>query len=511
MPDAVPASLFQHLAAAWHPHYLNALLTAALLLFVLLRAPAPAPHLLRNTLIFVALCGMFILSAGTSAWLGRSETAGLLDGLATLALGLLVIRLAGLTLFRVALPVLGLTPPRILEDILIVVAYIVWGLIRLRYAGLDLGSLVATSAVITAILAFAMQDTLGNILGGIALQLDDSIHIGDWIKVDEVSGRVIEVHWRHTAVRTRNGEIVVLPNSLLMKSKFTIVGREDTPQWRRWVYFAVDLETPPQRVIRAVEKAVGDAAIPLVSRTPAPSCVLMEFREGVGLYALRYWLADALADDPTDSAVRVHLYTALQREGWRFVPPALDVRLTAENDEREHRRRERELAIRHKTLQRIELFARLSDEEIAHLAESLTYAQFARGDVITRQGAVAHWLYVLIRGEADVWYDAEGEPRRHLTTLAEGAVFGERGLMTGAPRRATVTARSDAECYRIDKASFEQIMQSRPELAEDFAQILTEHDKQLVALTAERAPVDHAQQQARLLASIRKFFRLEHG
>jgi CRP-like cAMP-binding protein len=295
-----------------------------------------------------------------------------------------------------------------------------------------------------------------------------------------------------------------------MKSKFTIVSRDDTPQWRRWVYFSVGLETPPQRVIRAVEKAVGDAAIALVSRKPAPSCVIMDFKEGVGQYALRYWLTDALVDDPTDSTVRVHIYTALQREGWRFVPPALDVHLTTESDEQESRRRDRELVIRGKTLRRIELFKKLSNEEIAHLAESLTYAQFAHGDVITRQGAVAHWLYVLIHGEADVWHDAEGQPRRHLTTLHEGKVFGERGLMTGEPRRATVTARTDAECYRIDKKSFETIMQSRPELAEDFAHILTERDKQLVAVQQERVPVDSAQQQARLLASIRRFFRLEH-
>lgn len=509
MPDLPAAPFASALAQAWHPAYAAVLLLAALLLLLLQRARPPAPHLLRNTLIFVILVGGLILATAITTWAGHERTATLLDGLATLLLGLLLIRLAGLTLFRVLLPTLKLQPPRILEDILIVMAYLVWGLIRLRYAGLDLGSLVATSAVITAIIAFAMQDTLGNILGGIALQLDDSIHIGDWIKVDDVSGRVIEVHWRHTAVRTRNGEIVVLPNSLLMKSKFTIVSRDDTPQWRRWVHFSVSLDIPPQRVIAAVEKAVGDAAIPLMARDPAPSCVILEFREGVGLYALRYWLTDALADDPTDSAVRLHVYAALQREGWRFVPPALDVHLTTESDERADRERERELALRRKTLHRIELFEQLSDKEIGYLAESLTYAQFVQGDVITRQGAVAHWLYVLIQGEADVWYEAPGLPRRHLTTLPTGKVFGERGVMTGEPRRATVTARTDAECYRIDKHSFETILQSRPELAATFARILTERDRQLVAVKQERIAVDPVQQQARLLESIRRFFRLD--
>lgn len=342
MPESAmsePASLLQSLATAWHPNYLRALLTAVAFLFLLQRARPSLPNIVRATLIFAALCGLLVLASGLVAWSGHVETGQLLDSLATLALGLLVIRLAGLALFRVLLPALKLQPPRILEDILIVVGYVMWGLLHLRHAGLDLGSLVATSAVITAIVAFSMQDTLGNILGGLALQLDDSIHIGDWIKVEDVSGQVVEVHWRHTAVRTRNGEIVVLPNSLLMKSKFIIVSRDDTPQWRRWVYFSVGYQVPPQRVIAAVEKALVAADIPNVSEHPRPQCVVMDFKDGSTSYAVRYWLTDPRADDPTDSAFRVHIYAALQREGYVLAHPCLDVSLTTENAENELRLR----------------------------------------------------------------------------------------------------------------------------------------------------------------------------
>lgn len=510
MPNVTAASFASALQAAWHPAYPGTLLLVALLMLLLIRAAQPTvQHLLRTTLIFTALFGLLLLSTGIVSWMGNDETALLLDGLATLILGLLAIRLGGLTLFRVLLPAVRLQPPRILEDILIVIGYLVWGLIRLRYAGLDLGSLVATSAVITGIIAFSMQDTLGNILGGIALQLDDSIHIGDWIKADDVSGQVVEVHWRHTAVRTRNGEVVVMPNSLLMKSKFSVVSSEDSPLWRRWVYFPVSMDAPPQRVVTAIEKAICDADIPRVSREPAPNCVLMDFKDGVGVYALRYWLTDALYDDPTDSRVRTHVYAALQRQGWRPVPGTLNVRLTNEDDIRANRELAHELAIRRKNLARIKLFSHLSEEELTHLAESLTFAQFVKGDVMTRQGALAHWLYVLIDGEADVWYEAEGQTRRHLTTLSSGKVFGERGMMTGEPRRATVTARTDAECYRIDKKNFEQIMQARPELAEDFARLMTDQDKELVAVQQEMRSLDHDQHRARLLQSIRRFFRLD--
>ena len=96
-----------------------------------------------------------------------------------------------------------------------------WGLVWLRLAGVDLASLITTSAVITGVVAFSMQETLGNILGGVVLQLDQSIRVGDWVKVDETSGRVVEIRWRYTAVETRNRETVVIPNGWLMKNRFT--------------------------------------------------------------------------------------------------------------------------------------------------------------------------------------------------------------------------------------------------------------------------------------------------
>ena len=112
------------------------------------------------------------------------------------------------------LPLVGSQPPRIAEDLTIVAVYVVYGFAQLRGAGLDLSSLVTTSAILTAVVAFAMQDTLGNVLAGVAVQLDNSVRIGDWIRLDTVSGRVRDIRWRSTLIETRNWETVVVPNSM---------------------------------------------------------------------------------------------------------------------------------------------------------------------------------------------------------------------------------------------------------------------------------------------------------
>ena len=492
----------------WHTEYLYAFAFIIIGLLLLLRCKQDWLAIVKSVVVFLAIALICACASFISYQLNLNLAARILQEISVILTGILTIRVIGLSIFRSILPLLHVHPPRILEDIILVLAYIAWGMIRLSTAGVNLSGLVTTSAVITGIIAFSMQDTLGNILGGLALQLDNSISIGSWIKVDDVSGQVIEVHWRHTAVRTRNGEIVVIPNSMLMKAKVIIVGGEDVPQWRRWVYFAVSNTIPPQRVINSIDKALNQAEIPLVSHHPKPQCVLMDYKDGLCVYAVRYWLQNAQIDDPTDSTIRVHIFVALQRQGYALASPNFAINMTTESLEREAHLHNTELAVREHKLGKMDLFSTLSHEERQHLAKTLTYAPFAKGDVITRQGDVAHWLYVLVSGEVDIWYEVNTQERKLLTTLPAGRVFGEMGLMTGEPRRATVIAKTDVECYRIDKPSFEHIIQSRPELANEFAHILAERNQQLVAVQQNGNHNNHAQHHAKILDGIRRFFRL---
>ena len=131
---------------------------------------------------------------------------------------------------------------------------------------------------------------------------------------------------------------------------------------------------------------------------------------------------------------------------------------------------------------------------------------------MTRQGAEAHWLYLIIDGEAEVRVAADGNVSERLATLGAGDFFGEMGMMTGEPRTATVIAVSDVECYRLDKEAFHDILQSRPEIAENISEILA---RRRVELEAAREGLDEEAKLQRLrhhrgdlLQRIKGFFRL---
>lgn len=486
-----------------------ALLVAGILIH---RRPGERQVTLNTLWLF--LIGMAGLAAGALAEaFDMAAGASILRQVFRIVAAIAFIRLCGFGLFRIVLPVFKRQPPRIVEDVAIAVVYFLYALVELRAAGVDLSSLVTTSAILTAVVAFAMQDTLGNLLGGIAIQLDNSVQVGDWVKVDDLVGRVRDIRWRSTLIETRNWETVVIPNSQLMKNRVAILGRrEGSPlQWRRILTFTVDPGVPPARVMATLADEMREVDIPNVARLPAPSCVLIGFEDGNLRYQLRYFLTNLLEDDFTDSMVRVHLFASLQRAGIRISEPQRTVHAVQRDEAHAETVRKRELTRRLALLKGIDLFAGLAEEERSEVADRLQYAPFARGDVITRQGDTAHWLYIVAFGEADVLYEAQGTQPRPVGTLRPGEYFGEMGLLVGDARHATVVAKTDVECYRLDRASVQGLLLSRPEIADQISRVVASRRgsiEEARAATPAAGDSSAASRQPGLLARIQRFFGL---
>src|SRR5688572_29660593 len=159
----------------------------------------------------------------------------------------------------------------------------------------------------------------------------------------------------------------------------------------------------------------------------------------------------------TDSMVRVHLFASLQRAGIRVAEPQRTVHAVQRDQAHAESVRRRELTRRIEALGAVPAFANLPEEKRADIAERLQYAPFARGDTITKQGNKAYWLYILAFGEAEVLFEPAGGPAQVIGTLQSGQFFGEMALLTGDARAATVVAKTDVECYRLDRASFQEI------------------------------------------------------
>jgi small-conductance mechanosensitive channel/CRP-like cAMP-binding protein len=434
-------------------------------------------------------------------------------------LGLLVVtfalvRIGVIFLFEVLLSRAAV--PRMMADVLLAVTLIVYAIFRMNEIGVNLASLITTSAVLTGAIAFSMQAMLGNLWGGIALQADNTCRIGDWIRVDGVVGQIIGIRWRCLAVATNDGETVMMPNAQLVNSRVTVLSRRGDLKipWRRAVEFFVDYETAPSHVIAVVEAALARAEIPNVATEPRVLCTCRSFDDNSIRYAVLHWLAEPALELVTDSQIRAHVFATLARHHMEMplvrrvllTPEAVTAQNAAASD--------RELTTKLDVLSRLKLFAELTDGERRALAAELRDEPYVAGDVISREGEVSDSLYILASGSIEILRagtDASAG-RQHLADLAAPNHFGEMGLLTGQARSGTVIARDDVLCFRLEKRGFDAILKARPEIAEGMSQVVT---ARLAANDATLQALDDVARRKRasgsasdLLRRIRVFFDL---
>ncbi|MGZ3425417.1 MAG: cyclic nucleotide-binding domain-containing protein [Polyangia bacterium] len=446
---------------------------------------------------------LFVKASLLNVGLENAYATAHLGALVALAWG--ITGTAGLVLFDLAGHRFRI--PKILRDLSVTIASAVAMVMLLSRSGVNLLSLITTSAVLTAVIGLALQDTLGNLLSGVAMQLESSIDIGDWIRLDERPiGRVLEIRWRSTVIRTKNDDIVIIPNGLFAKGVITLFGKDGLEN-RRWVYFNVHLRHPPNQV----QKIVADALVgtPNVSTVTPPDCITWRYHDSWLEYAVRYRLVDYGPDDPTDSEVRKRIWYALHRENIEIPYPGYNVFMTEMSAARAATKADRERAQRTELLQTVGILAPLDDRARLAVADGLHHTVYGLGEVIMRAGDPGDSLYIIRSGSVSVRL-VDGGLEKEVAVLGEGEFFGEMSLMTGEPRKATVVARADAECYVIDRALFQQILRNNATLAEEIGKLLSEREmknkieREGLSAEAARKSTDH---QA-LLHRIRSFFGL---
>lgn len=406
--------------------------------------------------------------------------------------------------------------PRILAEVLLVLALIGYALYRMRAGGVNLAGIVTTSAIITGVIAFSLQETLGNLWGGIALQLDNTCRLGDWIRVEGITGQIVGIRWRCLAVATNDGETVVIPNAQLVKNKVIVLARrgDERTALRRKVSFSVSYAATPPAVVAIVADAFARAEIPNVRRAPAPFCVTEALDENGIRYALVYWLTDLALDVITDSRVLMKVFAALGREGMEVPLPQRVVHTRSDIAADREALAAQQIVARSEALADVDLFSAFTMEERRALAASLTDAAYTQGEIISREGDPSDMLFVLARGHVSVVSGGDAPPaqRKRLAELNAPSYFGEMGLLTGTGRMATIIAQDDVLCYRLPRSAFNTILKARPALAEALSQTIAarqaQNDATLQALDAEGRAKRSSGTAAELVRRIRAFFDL---
>ncbi|HSL21963.1 MAG TPA: mechanosensitive ion channel family protein [Vicinamibacterales bacterium] len=357
---------------------------------------------------------------------------------------------------------------------------------------------VATaSAVGAVVIGFALQDTLGNAFAGLAIQMEKPFRVGHWINVGAFEGRVAEITWRATKLRTKAGNFVIVPNNVISKEAITNYS-EPTAPTRLFVEVGASYLTPPGDVKQAIHEALANCR--RVLRSPEPDVVLLDFAASAINYRVRFWADDYERDEGARDEVRTAIYYAFQRHGIE-IPWPIQVEYAREEAPQDPPER---MVARAHMLERVDIFASLSPQERERLAASARERLYGDGDAIVRQGAQGGSVFIVSAGTAVVSVDPGGEVAR----LAEGNYFGEMSLLTGEPRSATVSARGQCRVFEVDASMFREIAAADPAVLEKVGAAAMARRAELHAVRDSAAAAVAPESPSSLLLRMKRFLRL---
>src|SRR6476646_7396428 len=317
--------------------------------------------------------------------------------------------------------------PAILQDAIII------GIVVMVATFVFDDKLLTTSAVGAAIVGFALQDTLGNAFAGLAIQSEKPFRIGAWIRVGEFEGRVTEVTWRATKMRTKSGNFVILPNNIVAKEAITNYSEPLVPT-RLEVDVGASYLSTPGDVKKAILEAMSQ--VPRVLGAPAPHALLHAFDASAITYRAWFWTEQYEHDELVKDDVRTAIFYAFARHGIE-IPWPIEVGYEREWRKPDAATKQRQ---REAVLNGVDLFSRLAPEQRSEIAAGTSTRLFGDAEAIVRQGAEGQSMFVVCSGRVSVVLEPD---RRQVATIGAGGYFGEMSLLTGEPRTATVLAVGD--------------------------------------------------------------------
>jgi small-conductance mechanosensitive channel len=354
-------------------------------------------------------------------------------------------------------PALVLMLPRLL--ILLTSGWILFTLVW----NVDISGLLAALGVTSIVVSVALQDTLSGLASGFLLISDRPFSPGDWIRADDVEGRVLDMNWRSSRIRDRNGDLIVMPNSVLAGA--TIFNFSQPARLHRvTVDLQVAYSNPPTRAkemllaaARATEGVLDD---------PAPTIRVKQIDDPLMGYQAQLWIDDYTIAPRVASDFGSLVWYMSHRMDVPLPSPAYD--LYHHDPIQEAKDAELTLDSLAVRIRRAPLLSDLDQTDIEQLASAARGVRFSKGEIILSGGHSSPDRYVLWEGRARI---VAADPLGGFVDISDGDVFGLTNQPIRGEEPPQVVALTDCEVVVLGAEAVGAVTSRNPQLTQALGRV----------------------------------------
>jgi small-conductance mechanosensitive channel len=185
-----------------------------------------------------------------------------------------------------------------------------WILDRL---GVNRTALVAVAGGLSVGVGFGIKEVVSNFISGLWLLIEGSVRPGDVLIVDGEACQVRRLGPRAATLwRDRDNAELLIPNQTFFTNATVTYTHTDSLR-RCQVAIGAAFHHPPAEVIALLERTT--AAVEGVLPSPPPRAFLLNYGDSSIQYGVRFWIASALANTSTSSAVQQAIWQAFREHG----------------------------------------------------------------------------------------------------------------------------------------------------------------------------------------------------
>jgi len=341
--------------------------------------------------------------------------------------------------------------------------------------------MATTLGIGSIVIAFALQDTLSNLVSGVLLVANSPFKTGDWVHVGDVEGRISAVNWRYTNIETWSGDLVVIPNGAISGDSIENHSRPDrtTAITQR---FNLSFEHPPNKIRDLFAEVFTNT--PGILATPEPSVVVVNIDDPAMEYEAEFWIGDYAAKPDVHAEFMSRMWYALQRHRISLPTPLYQIH---NYNGVKYDAEQQQLAQAQKScLDWLPHFSQLPAATRNSLADASTYKPYAESEIVVNQWEPESGLCVIISGSVCIQSGDESTSVAQNEYLHAGDFFGETGLFGRATSPATIITNEDSDILCIPHDLINDTINRHPAFASSISAIIDQR-------RARKEPTRHPQ------------------